>query len=137
MIIINNETIKKVLIFLSVFLLLILILFKETNNEISNNKTNNNNSNNKTNNNEISNSNFNNKESFENNKVNENNYIMNNKSIIISMNNNLTKEECLNKINGKDINGATYNLKSGQCKLYFTAEKGDVNNNYESQIFSN
>jgi hypothetical protein len=57
---------------------------------------------------------------------------MNEKSIVRSVSTILTKNECFNKINKKDINGATYNLTNNICTLYFFAEKGLPNKNVES-----
>jgi len=66
--------------------------------------------------------------------VNKNNYVMNEKSIVRSSNTNLTKIECFNKINKRDINGASYNLINNICTLYFFAEKGTLNKDVESII---
>ena len=65
------------------------------------------------------------------------NYAMNDKSIILSSNTNLTKDQCLKKINGKDINGASYYLSNNKCVLYHFAEKGVEDDNIESVIFDN
>jgi hypothetical protein len=73
-------------------------------------------------------------EQFGNLILNENNFTMSDKSIIMSQNSNLNKDECLNKVNKSDINGATYNLLDNTCTLYFFAEKGLSNKNYESKI---
>jgi hypothetical protein len=66
--------------------------------------------------------------------TNDNNYVMNDKSIILSSNTNLNKTECFNKVNKKDINGASYNLINNTCTLYFFAEKGLQNKDVESII---
>ncbi len=99
---------KNILIYLIVFLFLIVILFDEPvkENFITNN---------------------------ENTIVyNQNNFEMDNTSIIMSSNTNLTKDECFNKVNKKDINGASFDLKKNICTLYFFAKKGQVNKNIES-----
>jgi len=49
-------------------------------------------------------------------------------------NTNLTKDECFNKVNKRDINGATYNLENNLCTLYFFAKKGKQKLNVESII---
>jgi hypothetical protein len=46
----------------------------------------------------------------------------------------LNKTECFNKVNKKDINGASYNLINNTCTLYFFAEKGLQNKDVESII---
>jgi len=73
-------------------------------------------------------------EQFSNIILNENNFIMNDKSIIMSQNTNLNKDECFNKINKSDIGGASYDLLNNICTLYFFAEKGLSNKNFESKI---
>ena len=73
-------------------------------------------------------------EQFDNIVLNENNFIMNDKSIIMSQNTNLNKDECLNKINKSDINGVSYDLVNNICIMYFFAEKGLSNKNFESII---
>jgi len=70
----------------------------------------------------------------DNNSLTNNNFVMDDKSIIMSMTKRFNKDECLSKINNKDINGASYNLKTNECLLYFFANKGATNENYESQI---
>ena len=68
--------------------------------------------------------------------LNENNFTMSDNSIIMSQNTNLNKDECLNKINKSDIKGASYNLLNNTCTLYFFAEKGLSNKNFESNILN-
>lgn len=68
-------------------------------------------------------------------EINENNFTMSHDSIIMSRNNNLTQNECLNKINDSDINGASYELNTNICTLYFFAKKGLENINFNSKIY--
>jgi hypothetical protein len=102
--------IKNILIYLIVFLFILIILFKNPSKD-----------------NEI-------KEKFEQIVYNEKNFEMDEKSIIMSNNTNLTKDECFNKVNKRDINGATYNLENNLCTLYFFAKKGKQKLNVESII---
>lgn len=106
---------KNILIYLIVFLFILLIVFDSP---ITNSK------NNSEENEEI--------EHFDNTIPSENNFEMDNTSIIMSSNTNLTKNECFNKVNRKDINGASYNLKNNECILYFFAKKGKPNLDLES-----
>jgi hypothetical protein len=73
-------------------------------------------------------------EQFGNLILNENNFTMSDNSIIMSQNTNLNKDECLNKVNKSDIKGVSYNLLDNTCTLYFFAEKGLSNKNFESKI---
>lgn len=73
-------------------------------------------------------------ESFNNISLNENNFTMSNNSIIMSQNTYLDKDECLNKVNKSDIKGASYDLVNNICTMYFFAEKGLSNENFESII---
>jgi hypothetical protein len=66
--------------------------------------------------------------------IKSNNFLMDDKSILISQTKKYTKEECLAKPNKKEINGATYNLKTNECKLYFNANKGITDIGFESII---
>lgn len=66
--------------------------------------------------------------------LNERNFEFDKSSIIMSSNTNLSKDECFNKVNKKDINGASYDLKKNICTLYFFAKKGLQNPNVESKI---
>ena len=75
-------------------------------------------------------------EQFGNLILNENNFTMSDNSIIMSQNTNLNKDECLNKVNKSDIKGASYNLSNNTCTLYFFAEKGLSNKNFESKILN-
>jgi hypothetical protein len=75
-------------------------------------------------------------EQFGNLILNENNFTMSDNSIIMSQNTNLSKDECLNKVNKSDIKGASYNLSNNTCTLYFFAEKGLSNKNFESKILN-
>ena len=67
--------------------------------------------------------------------LNENNFKMGEKSILRSVSNILTKEECFNKFSKSDINGVSFNNKTNECRMYFYAEKGLLDPNYESFIF--
>jgi hypothetical protein len=104
---------KNILIYLIVFLFIIIILFDKEITTLYNKP---------------------NKEEFEQITYNEKNFEMDEKSIIMSINTNLTKDECFNKVNKRDINGATYNLENNLCKLYFFAKKGIQKLNVESII---
>ncbi len=111
---------KNILIYLIIFLLIVIILFENkphTGNKIK----------------QITNF-YDQKEEFNEVKFNENNFEITDNSIIMSSNTHLTKDECLNKVNYKDINGASYNLKKNICNLYFFATKGKKNKNFESKI---
>lgn len=104
---------KNILIYLIVFLFIIIILFDKEINTFYNKST---------------------KEEFEQIIYNEKNFEMDEKSIVMSSNTNLTKDECFNKVNKRDINGATYDSEKTLCKLYFFAKKGKENLNVESII---
>ena len=101
---------KNILIYLIIFLFIIIILF-DPKEFISNEK-----------------------EQFEQVVLNEKNFEMDEKSIIMSSNTHLTKDECFNKINKRDINGASYDLTKNICTLYFFAKKGKQNINIESLL---
>jgi hypothetical protein len=77
-------------------------------------------------------------EDFTNNKINnisDMNFCMHENSIQMSMSSKYNENACLAKINGKDINGATYRNDTKECILYFFAEKGKININCKSKIY--
>jgi hypothetical protein len=111
---------KNILIFSIIFALIVLIVFDDKNDYTGTENVNE----------KFSNIN----EQVENIILNENNFTMSDNSIIMSQNTNLTKDECLNKVNKSDIKGASYNLENNTCTLYFFAEKGLSNKNFESII---
>ena len=67
---------------------------------------------------------------------NKNNFRMGNNSILRSISNILSKEECFNKFSRSDINGVSFNNKTNECKMYFYASKGLTDPDYESYIYN-
>jgi hypothetical protein len=117
---------KNILIFSIIFALILLIVFGDNLYLLKNNFTNSDNIHEE----------FVNINEQDNIILNENNFTMSDNSIIMSQNTNLNKDECLNKINKSDIKGASYNLLNNTCTLYFFAEKGLSNKNFESKILN-